>query len=197
MTFAKQSHPPSNAVSPTLLYVTDCADDSDGALDFACALAHRNGAHLELLHVIDPGHSPSRPDAQMEIQFRLETLARSLKRLTNNAEAILLYGAPEDVILKRAAEIRPALIAFPLNGSATDDSKIRLVRRLTRRCPFPVLTLLPRMEEKECASRASLNRLAAFMAKVWEGRRSRVRGRPRTLARARPRFQIERIPESI
>ena len=78
MTFHNGLHLVLSNESPRkLLYVTNCVDESEEALDFASALAARNGAHLELLHVIDPGHAPSKPDAQMEIQFRLETLARS------------------------------------------------------------------------------------------------------------------------
>ncbi len=198
MTSDKQTDPAFiQGIPRKLLYVTDCVDDSEEALDLACALAKDNGAHLELLHVIDPGHSPSRPDAQMEIQFRLETLARSLKLLKDKGDAVLLYGAPEEVILKRAAEIHPTLIAFPLNGTVTDDSKILLVRRLIRRCPFPVLTLLPRFQEEGWVRRPPLNGLAAFIANVWEARRSRVRGRPRSLTIARSRFILERKAECL
>ena len=197
MTFQKGLHLVfNNEIPRKLLYVTNCSGDSEAALDFASALAARNGAHLELLHVIDPGHTPSKPDAQMEVQFRLETLARSLKHLKKNADALLLYGAPEDVILKRAAQIRPTLIAIPLNGSPSDDSTMRLVRRLTRRCPFPVLTLLPGSEEEECARAHSLDGLAVFIAKVWQGKQSRFRGRPRTLAVSPLPIRFAMMPES-
>jgi hypothetical protein len=40
----------------TLLFVTDPAKDSLNVLEFACALAQRHCARLELVHVIDPGH---------------------------------------------------------------------------------------------------------------------------------------------
>jgi len=186
----------SNEVPRKLLYVTNCVDDSEAALDFASALAARNGAHVELLHVIDPGHAPSKPDAQMEIQFRLETLARSLKHQKNNADALLQYGALEEVILKRAAQIRPTMIAIPLNGSPSDDSTMKLVRRLTRRCPFPVLTLLPGNEEEKSARAQSLDGLAVFIAKVWQGKRSRFRGRPRTLAVSPLPIRFAMMPES-
>ncbi len=79
----------------TLLFVTDPAKDSQNVLEFACALAQRHRARLELVHVIDPGHISSMPDAQMGIQYRLEALARSLRSLNRSAQAILLFGKPE------------------------------------------------------------------------------------------------------
>ena len=196
MTSDKRTRPERSKRNPRkLLYVTNCVDDSEDALAFASTLAKANGAHLELLHVIDPGHSPSMPDAQMEIQFRLETLARSLKYLNSDADALLLYGAPEDVILRRATEIRPALIAIPLNGSVTDVSTLRLVRRLTRRCPFPILPLLPGNEEEECARAQSLDGLAAFIAQGWQGKWSRFRGRPGPLAASRVPMRFAMMSE--
>src|SRR5580704_4768456 len=65
----------------THLYVTDLVNDSEEILDFTCELAERNGARLQVLHIVDPEHTPSMPDAQMGIQYRLEALARRLKHL--------------------------------------------------------------------------------------------------------------------
>jgi len=127
----------------TLLFVTDPAKDSLNVLEFACALAQRHRARLELVHVIDPGHIPSMPDAQMGIQYRLEALARSLRNLNRSAQAVLLFGKPEHVLRERAEALKATLIAIALNGSATDRVQKRLAGDLSRKCDCPVLTLPP------------------------------------------------------
>jgi nucleotide-binding universal stress UspA family protein len=127
----------------TLLFVTDPAKDSLNVLEFACALAERRRARLELVHVIDPGHISSMPDAQMGIQYRLEALARSLRNLNRSAQAVLLFGKPLHVLRERAEDVKATLIAIALNGSATDRVQKRLAKDLVRRCDCPVLTLPP------------------------------------------------------
>ena len=127
----------------TLLFVTDPAKDSLNVLEFACALAQRHRARLELVHVIDPGHILSMPDAQMGIQYRLEALARSLRNLNRSAQAVLLFGKPLHVLRERAEDVKATLIAIALNGSATDRVQKRLAKDLARKCGCPVLTLPP------------------------------------------------------
>ncbi len=127
----------------TLLFVTDPAKDSQNVLEFACLLAQRHGVRLELVHVIHPEHISSMPDAQMGIQYRLEALARGLRSLKQNAQAILLFGKPEHVLRERAEEIKATLIAIALNGSASDRVQKRLAEDLSRKCNCPVLTLAP------------------------------------------------------
>lgn len=127
----------------TLLFVTDPAKDSQNVLEFACSLAERHGARLELVHVIHPGNVSSMPDAQMGIKYRLEALSRGLRSLHRSAQAILLFGKPEQVLRERAEEIKATLIAIALNGSATDHVQKRLAADLSRSCDCPVLTLAP------------------------------------------------------
>jgi nucleotide-binding universal stress UspA family protein len=127
----------------TLLFVTNPANDSQPVLEFACALAQKHHACLELVHVVDPGHISSMPDAQMGIQYKLEALARNLRSLSRSAQAILLFGKPEHVLLERAEEIKAILIAIALNGSATDRVQKRLAGYLARKCHCPVLTVPP------------------------------------------------------
>jgi len=129
--------------SGALLYVTDCVNDNQESLEYACKLADKNGAYVELLHVVDPEKTASRPDAQMGIQYSLEALARSLKTLGRQTHALILFGCPEDAISKRASDIKATLIALPLNGSASDRIKKILAKRLTVRCACPVLTFSP------------------------------------------------------
>ena len=127
----------------TLLFVTDPAEDSLNVLEFACALAQKHRARLELVHVIDPEHVPAMPDAQMGIQYRLEALARSLRNLNTSARAILLFGKPGHVLRERAEDVKAILIAIALNGSATDRVQRRLAEELSRNCDCPVLMLPP------------------------------------------------------
>lgn len=124
-----------------LLYVTDLVSDSRDVLEFASELAERQGAHLELLHVIDPEKASSRPDAQMGIQYALEALARSLKNLKRNTRARLMFGHPEEVISKRAAESRATLIAFSVVDSSGKRVQEALIRNLSKTCSCPVMML--------------------------------------------------------
>jgi nucleotide-binding universal stress UspA family protein len=130
-----------NSQAGTLLYVTDLVNDSDESLDFACQLAEKQGIHLELVHVVDVGHSPSRPDAQMGIQYRLEALASRLRRRKTTVVSSLLFGSPEDVISKRASAIKAKLIAFAGNSSSSARSQKGLVIRLKQKVGCPVVVL--------------------------------------------------------
>jgi nucleotide-binding universal stress UspA family protein len=127
----------------TLLFVTNPVNDGLPVLEFACALADRHRARLELVHVVDPEPIPSMPDAQKGIQYHLEALARNLKSIRRNAEAILLFGKPEHVLRERAENTRALLIAIALNGSPTDRVQKKLAESLARSCDCPVLTVPP------------------------------------------------------
>jgi hypothetical protein len=129
-----------------LLYVTDCVNVDEDALNFACWLVERHGAHIELLCVIDPGRTDSSPDAQMGIQYRLETLARTVRHLTltKNAEAVLLFGCADDVIPKRAAAVHARLVALQMNNSANYNAQEKQVRRIAAKCDCPILAFRQR-----------------------------------------------------
>jgi nucleotide-binding universal stress UspA family protein len=132
----------SRSAPGTLLYVTDVViSDSDEGLDAACELADRTGSQLELIHVVDLVHTPSKPDAHMGIQYRLEMLARKLQHLKADVASILLFGSPEDVISRRATDIKAKLIAFGRNGSSSTEAQHGLVKRIMRRVACPVVFL--------------------------------------------------------
>jgi nucleotide-binding universal stress UspA family protein len=142
MRFSTRSGSTSGPASGALLYVTDVVmSDSDEGLDAACELADRTGSHLELIHVVDLVHAPSKPDAHMGIQYRLEMLARKLQHLKRNVASILLFGSPEEVISKRAVDIKARLIVFGRNGSSSTEAQNGLVRRIMRRVTCPVVFL--------------------------------------------------------
>jgi len=135
-----------------LLYVTDCVNVDEDALNFACWLVERHGAHIELLCVIDPGRAVSSPDAQMGIQYRLETLARTVRHLTltKNAEAVLLFGCADDVIPKRAAAVHARLVALQMNNSANYNAQEKQVRRIAAKCDCPILAFRQRETTHDC-----------------------------------------------
>ena len=128
----------------TILYVTDLTSDSDETLASACDMADRNRAVIELIHVVDVVQEQSSPDAQMGILYRLETLARRLRNLRRNVASLLLFGTPEDVISKRAWDIKAKLVAFGINGASSRDIQRKLVRRVRRRVSCPVVIIAAR-----------------------------------------------------
>lgn len=124
-----------------LLYVTDLVNDSNEALDLACELAERHGVPVEMIHVVDIEHARSSPDAQMSIQFRLDALAQRLRHLKRNVASILLFGSPEEVISKRAREMKAKLIAFAFDGQPSQGAQAAMVKRVGNKVPCPVVIL--------------------------------------------------------
>ncbi len=125
----------------TLLFVVDFLTGNPDVLDFACELAEKQNAYLELLQVIDPGHTHSSPDAQMGAQYSFEMFAQRASALKRSATSLLSFGHPENEIPRRAAEVNASLVVLPLNGSADDRLQKSLVRRLRRKCDCPVLAV--------------------------------------------------------
>src|ERR1035441_8824028 len=113
-----------------LLYVTDLDHDSTESLGVALELAEKHGVRLEMIHVVDLDHARSNPDGQMGIQFRLDALARSLRHLKRNVVSTLLFGSPEDVITRRAQEIKAKLIAFARHGQSSAAAQAAMVKRV-------------------------------------------------------------------
>jgi nucleotide-binding universal stress UspA family protein len=149
---------PGSSHGRKLLFVTDPVDDRENVLEFACELANRYRADLELCHVVDPDHSPSMPDGQTGIQYRLEALDRTVRRLKNGVQAILLFGKAEHVVSARAANIKATLIAVALNGSKTDRIQRRLARNLARECDCPVMALPPDIRVEDAPQLSELFR---------------------------------------
>src|ERR1035437_8981602 len=94
-----------------------------------------------MIHVVNLNHAHSNPDAQMSIQFRLDALARSLRHLKRNVASILLFGSPEDVITRRAQEIKAKLIAFARHGQSSTAAQAAMVKRVGSKVTCPVVVL--------------------------------------------------------
>ena len=127
----------------TILYVTDLTSDSDETLASACDMADRNGAAIELVHVVDVVQEQSTPDAQMGILYRLETLARRLNNLRRNIVPLILFGTLEDAITKRAWDTKASMVVFGNDSSSPAVMQERLVR-IRRRVPCPVMIISAR-----------------------------------------------------
>ncbi len=176
----------SNRKTGTLLFVADFVAGSPDVLDFACELAERQNADLQLLHVIDPDHTHSSPDAQMGAQFSLEMLAQRARALKRSAVSLLSFGCPENVIPRRAAEVNASLVVLPLNGSAGDRPQKKLVKRLREKCNCPVLAVPLDFFLGGEAHSLSTQSLLTLVRRVCEGDRQSGTGLVRTSDKVRP-----------
>ncbi len=132
------------SIEGTLLYVTELVGDPDEALTIDSDLGEDHGRHLELLHVIDLEHTPSNPDAQMGIQYRLDALAAKLRTLKWDVVTMLLFGFAEDKIPKRAKQIQATLIAFRPNNTPSAGKQECLCASIKRKVGCPVVVLRKR-----------------------------------------------------
>lgn len=140
----------------TILVPTDFSRHSEGALRYACDLAERMGATLQLLHVLtevmpvgpDPMLAPVLPP-----EYFRETEAASreaLHKLLDPAwgkpaavESAVRWGSPVDVIVEHAATQGVDLIVIATHGR-TGLSHVLLgsvAERIIREAPCPVLTV--------------------------------------------------------
>lgn len=131
----------SDCAPGTLLYVTDLADESGDALAWACQFAEISGGHLELVHVVDPMQMKSKPDGSMDVQHRLELLVRKLRSLKRDVASILMFGAPKDVIPRRAAEVKARFLVFELHESPSLHVQEDLIGYTMRRVSCPVIII--------------------------------------------------------
>jgi hypothetical protein len=164
----------SNCKTGTLLFVADFVTGRSEVLDFACELAERQNSDLQLLHVIDPEHTHSSPDAQMEDQFSLDMLAQRARALKRSA-------------VRRAAEVNASVVVLPLNGSAADRLQKKLVRRLRGKCECPVLAVPRDIFLDADANSHSIRRLFSLVQQVCQGDRRSMR----TLERASDKIQSQ------
>lgn len=180
----------------TLLFVADFVTGNPDVLDFACELAERQNADLQLLHVIDPERTHSSPDAQMGAQYSLEMLAQKARALKRSAVSLLSFGSPENVIPKRAAEVNASLVVLPLNGSAADRLQRRLARRLRSRCSCPVLAIPRDVLADSGVSSFSIHGLLSMARQICKGDRQSMRGLVRASDRGRSKESVMMAPRS-
>ena len=186
----------SNCKNGTLLFVADFVTGSRDVLDFACELAEKQNADLQLLHVIDPEHTYSSPDAQMGAQFSIEMLAQRARALKRSAVSLLSFGNPENVIPRRAAEVNASLVVLPLDGSATDRLQKSLVRRLRGKCDCPVLAVPSNLFLDGNVRSFSIPDLLLLVRQVCKEDRPSMRGLVRDSERVRSPAPLMIMPKS-
>ena len=124
-----------------VLCVTDLSQHAERSLELAFQAADRCGVNLELIHVVDLSRAPSTPDAQVDIQFNLESLAKRLETVNRIVTPTLLFGCPEKAIAKRANDSNAALIAFTSGRAQSAVSRQILMARIRSRVTCPVIDL--------------------------------------------------------
>jgi nucleotide-binding universal stress UspA family protein len=120
-----------------ILVPTDFSAPSDGAVAFAKTLAHKFGASLHLIHVLEDW--PMREVAAA--QKLLDAVLTPEERETLKATSVLLRGATAATIVNYAATHAIDLIVMGTEGHGAHGSLGRVVESVVRMGPCPVLTV--------------------------------------------------------
>ncbi len=137
-----------------VLVATDFSEASCRARDYAIALAAPGGSltvlHVTVLPVPDrpepayvPDWMPPEPSLREELAERVRQFAAPACAAGLRVETLTEDGAPAHAILKRAAALRPDLIAMGTHGRrGFEDWMIgSTAERVVRLAPVPVLTV--------------------------------------------------------
>ena len=120
-----------------ILVPIDFSASSDDAVAFAKKLAHKFGASLHLIHVIEDW--PMREFATA--QKLLDAQLTPEERLTLHATSALLRGATAATIVTYAATHAIDLIVIGTEGQGAHGDLGRVVEAVVRSGPCPVLTV--------------------------------------------------------
>ena len=110
---------------PVILVATDFSDTAAVAVDWAAELARQQEARIELVHAVTvpasmPGFVPVGPQFSEQVeQAALDRLSQAATALTGQGIKVgtwLGLGSPSQVILERADQIAPELIAVGTRG---------------------------------------------------------------------------------
>jgi predicted phosphoribosyltransferase/nucleotide-binding universal stress UspA family protein len=130
-----------------IMVATDFGPASSRAVEAACEVAHRSGAALTALHVIEStgrGWATTMPpEVRRSAAFRLDELLKGVTRHVARVEGCLREGLAWQEITRAATEIGTDLIVIGSNGGAPDPHfRIGSVaERVVRSSPIPVLTV--------------------------------------------------------
>jgi Universal stress protein UspA and related nucleotide-binding proteins len=115
---------------------------SEGYLGFAVSVAKLFNAKLEILHVVDMGHTISLPHAYQDVQYTCEEIACHLRTGGTQVSGSLLFGKPSDAIISRSQELRSSLILMPLETRRFLSSKVsdNVAAEVIRHAEVPVMT---------------------------------------------------------
>jgi nucleotide-binding universal stress UspA family protein len=138
-----------NAVTPLLqpgkplqvLVPFELPCDPD-TLSIAVNAARLFHARLDILHIVDMGHSLSLPHAYQDTQYICEQIAAELREDGVRVTHSLLFGKPDEIILGQSSELDSTFIVMPLEtrtqlSSVTSDN---VAAAVIRNATVPVLT---------------------------------------------------------
>lgn len=110
----------------SILVPTDFSPGADAALDWACELAQKMGASLELVHVYDPapfvgpwgyGVAPAMmEDIRKAAQAKLEDVLASVRERGLSVDGRVVSGTPAYAIVEVADQLGVDLIAIGTRG---------------------------------------------------------------------------------
>lgn len=108
----------------TILFATDFLESSRLALDYAVAFAHKFGATIRMLHVLELSTAAveaelftARPSLSRQSALRrLEALAAGVRRTGLGVETVLREGIPADEILRAACDGSCDLLVLGVHG---------------------------------------------------------------------------------
>ena len=116
------------------------------AFDYACAVAKRHGASLELLHVVEASAyaeddmPPGKVSYEQSLQMQLEEWA---KQASCPADTHLITGIPCVDIVKHATEMHADMIVIGTHGRTGLKHMLigSVAERVVRSASCPVLTV--------------------------------------------------------
>jgi nucleotide-binding universal stress UspA family protein len=120
-----------------ILVPTDFSTSSNGAVAFAKTLAHKFGASLHLIHVLEDW--PIREVATA--QKLLDAQLTDEERATLHGTTVLLRGTTATTIVNYAATHAIDLIVMGTEGQGAHGYLGRVVEAVVRLGPCPVLTV--------------------------------------------------------
>jgi nucleotide-binding universal stress UspA family protein len=134
-----QSPAPSRKIERLICVIT-CSEDHHDLLTFSGSLAAAAHGHLEILQVVNPKHCAGAADEKAR---HCEAWSRILRDCGIHVNWTVLYGAPDQVTVARAAEMKASLIVMRIDR-ATGDGSAPLSRALIntiQKAHCPVLTV--------------------------------------------------------
>lgn len=129
-----------------ILCPVDFSEPGRYAFDYACAVARRHGASLELLHVAEASAYAEDPLPSGQVSYE-QSLKMQLEQWAGNAgcpaETNLMTGIPYDEIVKRAEEIHTDMIVIGTHGRTGLKHMLigSVAERVVRTAACPVLTV--------------------------------------------------------
>lgn len=144
-----------------ILVPIDFSPHSQSAVDAAATLARREGARLDLIHVVEPVADHLRHGSQDVIEFdeenrrlaaeRLEALATTLEKDVPSIESHLGTGPPAETIAQEAERLASSLVVMGTHGlTGIEHAMVGSVTEHTLRlAKCAVLTTKPSVEASD------------------------------------------------